>query len=137
MVARVLLRDRPHRAVALATSSHILTFRHTSSSSKSANASSTSLNTQIASSGPSATSGASRCIVELESLGNLDLREYRTLSHSVYGTLGLITVDEDVFLCVVSGASKAAQVRPGETVNRILSVDFCKTRLFSHARHAK
>lgn len=136
MAARVLLRDRPHRAVALATSSHILTFRHTSSS-KSTNASSTSLNTQLASSGPSATSGASRCIVELESLGTLDLREYRTLSHSVYGTLGLITVDEDVFLCVVSGATKAAQVRPGETVNRILSVDFCKIRLVFNCNERK
>jgi endonuclease/exonuclease/phosphatase family metal-dependent hydrolase len=38
--------------------------------------------------------------------------------------LGLITVNSDVFLVVVNGASKVATVRPGETVQRIHSVGF-------------
>jgi hypothetical protein len=38
--------------------------------------------------------------------------------------LGLISVGGDVFLCVVTHASRVATVRPGETVERILSVQF-------------
>ncbi len=72
-------------------------------------------------------SGSPRCIVELTGAEKADLSEYRIHSHSVYGTLGLITVDNDVFLCVVSGATRAATVRPGETVQKILSVDFRKS----------
>lgn len=55
----------------------------------------------------------------------MDLSDYRSLSSlSVYGTLGLITVNNDVFLCVVSSATKAATVRPEETVQRINAVEF-------------
>ena len=63
----------------------------------------------------------------------MDLQEYRSLSSlSVHGTLGLITVNGDVFLCVVSGASRVATVRPDETVQRILSVEF---RTFEAKHH--
>jgi hypothetical protein len=36
----------------------------------------------------------------------------------------MITLNEDVFVCVVTGASQAATVRPGETVSRIDNVGF-------------
>ncbi|KAI9655664.1 MAG: inositol polyphosphate 5-phosphatase [Alyxoria varia] len=117
MVARVLLRDRPQRAIALVTSTHALIFRHTSSGG-SVNASTTSLQS-TASSG-----GGPRCIVELVSLGKADLSEYRTISHNAHGTLGLITLENDVFLCVVSSSSRVASPRPDETVQKISSVDF-------------
>jgi len=53
------------------------------------------------------------------------MEDYRTLSSlKVYGTLGLITIGRDVFLCVVSNARKVATVRPGEDVQQVLGVDF-------------
>jgi len=64
-------------------------------------------------------------MVEFAALEDVELDDYRSLSTlSVYGTLGLITVNNDVFLCVVSGSNKSATMRHGETVQRILSVDF-------------
>jgi hypothetical protein len=42
----------------------------------------------------------------------------------IYGALGLISVGQDVFLCVVTQARRAATLRPGETVERIISVRF-------------
>ena len=62
--------------------------------------------------------------VELHPTAQADLSEYKTVSYSVHGTLGLITIHNDVFICLVTGADKAATVRPGETVQQILSVDF-------------
>ena len=109
----MLLRDQPQRAFALVTSTHALIFRHTSSGGSTTSLQST------------ASSGSSpRCIVELISLGEADLSEYRTISHNAHGTLGLITLENDVFLCVVSSSSKVASPRPDETVQKILSVDF-------------
>ncbi|KAI9880671.1 MAG: inositol polyphosphate 5-phosphatase [Pleopsidium flavum] len=63
-------------------------------------------------------------MVEFSALNTISLEDYRTLNPSVQGTLGLITINNDVFLCVVSGASRVASVRPGESVQRISSVDF-------------
>ncbi len=122
---RVLICDRPNRAIALVTTAHALIFKHGSSSSTPGQLSNSST-TSLGSAGSNYASGAGpRCIVELVPLEKADLSEYRTLSqHNVHGTLGLITVDNDVFLCVVSGASRVATVRPTETVERILSVDF-------------
>jgi hypothetical protein len=42
----------------------------------------------------------------------------------VYGTLGLINIKTDVFLCVITEALPVAAVRPGENVQRITSVEF-------------
>lgn len=120
MSIRVLLKDDPHRAIALATPAHALVLRHSTSSTENSgnfNGSSTSL----AGNG----SGAARCMVEFSRVEDIALNDYRAL-HSVnaHGTLGLITVNGDVFLVVVNGASKVATVRPGETVQRIHSVGF-------------
>jgi hypothetical protein len=120
MSIRVLIKEYPHRAIALSTPSHVLVLRHSSSSTDynaNPNASSTSLGSNGA--------GAARCMVEFSRIEDVDLNDYRAL-HSVnaHGTLGLITVNSDVFLVVVNGASKVATVRPGETVQRIHSVGF-------------
>lgn len=75
----------------------------------------------------SAGGNAPKCMVEFSESQEIDLGDYRSLSsQSVHGTLGLITVNNDVFLCVVSAATRAATVRPGETVQKILSVNFCE-----------
>jgi inositol-1,4,5-trisphosphate 5-phosphatase len=120
MSIRVLIKDYPHRAIALATSTHALVLRHSSSTTEQGgnpNASSTSLGSNGA--------GVARCMVEFTRLEEIDLEDYRALhSVNVHGTLGLITVNSDVFLVVVNGASKVATVRPGETVQRIYSVGF-------------
>ena len=64
-------------------------------------------------------------MVEFAAVDTVDLSDYRSLSSlSVYGTLGLITVNNDVFLCVVSSATRAATVRPEETIQRINAVEF-------------
>lgn len=121
MSIRVLKRDSP-RSIALATSSHALIFRHSplnpsGPEPNNPNASSTSL--------PGAGGSTPKSAVEFTSLDKADLEDYRSLSSlSVYGTLGLITLQGEVFLCVVSGASKTATVRPEETVQRIHAVDF-------------
>jgi hypothetical protein len=41
------------------------------------------------------------------------------------GTLGLITLNNDVFLCVITGSEEVATVRPLETVQKIFAVEFC------------
>jgi hypothetical protein len=66
-------------------------------------------------------------MVEFSSIGEVDLSDYRPVNLSnAFGTLGLITVNGDIFLVVVSGSSKVATVRPGETIQRIHAVAFCK-----------
>jgi hypothetical protein len=120
MSIRALIKDYPHRTIALTTGSHILTFRHSTPASdhnglRSASQTSLGGNSQT----------APKCMVEFTEARPEELEEYRNLSPlPVHGTLGLITVNNDVFLCVVSAANKVAAVRPNETVLRILSVEF-------------
>lgn len=127
MSIRVLIKDYPHRAIALCTSTHALILRHSSTSTESSvpnngfyNASTTSLGSN------GAGAGLARCMVEFSHLEDVDLSDYRALNMvNAHGTLGLITVNGDVFLVVVNGSRKVADVRPGETVQRIHSVGFC------------
>jgi hypothetical protein len=64
-------------------------------------------------------------MVEFADASTVDLSDYRTLSPlPVHGTLGLITIANDVFLCLVTGATKVATVRPGESVEKIYGVEF-------------
>lgn len=113
---RVLVRSEPHRSIALATETHVLIFKHSPTNLESRNASTTSFTEN---------GGAPRCIVEFLPWEKADMEDYRTLSSlKVYGTLGLVTIGGDVFLCVVSQARTVATVRPGEDVQQILSVEF-------------
>lgn len=64
-------------------------------------------------------------MVELAELGSVDLGDYRRLSSQpCLGTLGLITLGGDIFICVIIGAREVASVRPGEAVLRIQAVQF-------------
>lgn len=125
MSIRVLLREYPHRSVALQTTTHALIFRHAPSTNDSiANGSLAPIYTI---STRTSTDGAStpKCMVEFSDVSSVDLSDYRSLSPlPVHGTLGLITIANDVFLCLVTGASKVATVRPGETVEKIYGVEF-------------
>jgi hypothetical protein len=111
MALKVLLRDHRQRSIALVTPTHALVFGNNSPSAS---------QSSISKSTPP------RCIVEFNALGDVDLSEYKPLHLlGVHGTLGLINVDNDVFLCVITAASPVATVRLGETVQRIVSVEFC------------
>lgn len=125
MSIRVLLREHPHRSIALVTPSHALIFRHSPTTNDAvANGSLVSVQpTQGRTSIDG--SAAPRCMVEFADVSSVDLSDYRTLSPlPIHGTLGLITINNDVFLCVVTGATKVASVRPGETVEKIFGVEF-------------
>ena len=120
MSIRIFIRDHPRRAIALAASSHVLIFRHGVSSEQAHNGNGARAGQREGIGGTHP-----RCMVEFVKDAAADLSEYRSLSVlPVHGTLGLITVAGDVFLCVVSAASKVATVRPGEDVQRILAVEF-------------
>lgn len=123
MSQRVLLREHPQRAIALVTDSHALVLRHSASSTTS----------DLHSNGPTIKSSTPKCMVEFSAINEINLTDYRPLSSGVYGTLGLININADVFLCVVSGSVRVATMRPGETVQRIISVEFCWYLLLNHA----
>lgn len=121
MSLRLLLRDHPHRSFALVTDTHALVFRHSQSSTT----------VDALNYGASNKTVTSKCMVGFTTLENVDLADYRAVRvPSVHGTLGLISINADIFLCVISGAFRVATVRPNETVQRILSVDFCESALW-------
>lgn len=121
MSIRVLIKEYPHRSIALTTATHALVLRHsaTTTDGYGFNTSQTSLQSNG--------SGSARAMVEFSRVEEVDLSEYRAINMAnAHGTLGLITVQGDVFLVVVNGASKVATVRPGESIQRIHSVGFCE-----------
>lgn len=122
MPTRVLVKDNPHRTLALTTDDYALVFRHTHSADSSLSTSSTSLPLPNGSRQPS----SPRCMVEFAASASLDFTGYRTLG-TAQGALGLITLNNDVFLCTVTGATQVATPRPGETVQKIHTVEFCKS----------
>ena len=113
MSLRLLIRDHPTRALAVIAETHALIFRH-----------SDSLRAQEQESNvTSPPDGVSKCLVEFSA--SCDLSGYRVLRASgVHGTLGLINIGKNLFLCLISGAVRVATVRPNETVQQILSVEF-------------
>ena len=117
MSLKLFIREHPQRAIAIVTSSHALIFRYSSVSSYGA---------ENQHNGTNVKTPSSRCMVEFSALDAVDLTHYRELHGStVLGTLGLINVNADVFLCIISDATRVAVARPGETVQRITAVDFC------------
>lgn len=113
MSLRLLLRDDPSRAFAIVSDTHAVTFRQSRDAS--------TLQSESQSSGVNI-----KYLVEFNNLDRVDLANYRVVRNSgVHGTLGLININQDVFLCLISGAVRVATVRPNETVQRILSVNFC------------
>lgn len=124
--SQILIREYPHRAIAIVSSTHALILRHSQTTGE---AIADGFLSSVPSARPRANSigdtSAAKCIVEFSPVSGQTLADYRPLTaRPVYGTLGLISVGGDVFLCVVTHASRVATVRPGETVERILSVQF-------------
>ena len=110
----ILFRTYPERSLALVSDSHALIFRHNAAPANQASASVPNPSTPL-------------CMVESASLSSVDLSEYEVLRPlGVHGTLGLVNVNSDVFLCVITGATSVAVVRPDEHVQRIISVEFCE-----------
>ena len=100
MSSRVLLREQPSRALAVLTDSHALIFRHSLSGDGGDLGSNNETSTR---------SSASKCMVEFTAQNEIDLGDYHVLRASgVHGTLGLININADVFLCVISGAVRVA-----------------------------
>lgn len=65
------------------------------------------------------------CSLTLLPRDQLKNQGYKKLSyHEIFGFIGLIEVDGDIFIGTVTGASKVASPVPGETVNKIYAVDF-------------
>jgi len=119
MSVRVLVSDHPYRTLALATESYVLLFKPVQNNSNvnfpRASTSSTT---------PSLRKGeAPRCMVEFLPKSAIDLKGYRTLT-SAKGTLGLITLGDDVFVAVATGSREVATVRPDETVMQLFAVEF-------------
>lgn len=126
MSVRVLLRESPHRAIALVTDSHALIFRHSPSSIELSANSSVGSFQSLQFQPPPTGAIPPWCMVEFLESSSIDLTDYRSLTPlPAHGTLGLITIANDVFLCVVTGALQVATVRPRETVKRIHGVEFC------------
>ncbi|KAI1134552.1 SacI homology domain-containing protein [Hypoxylon sp. FL0543] len=122
--SQLLLREYPHRAIAIATPTHALIFRYSASTGEAiANGSLTSVSSarpRAAGDGP-----VSKCMVEFSHASEELLKDFRRLTpRPIYGTLGLISIGQDVFLCVITQALRVATLRPGETVEKIASVDF-------------
>lgn len=125
MSIRVLLREYPHRSIALVTPTHTLIFRHSPSTNDSIGNGLLNPIHQVHPRGSADGDAAPKCMVEFADVPSVDLSDYRTLSPMpVHGTLGLITISNDVFLCVITSMTRVAQVRPGETVEKILGVEF-------------
>ncbi|KAI6779083.1 Inositol-1 [Emericellopsis cladophorae] len=116
------IRDYPNRSIAIVSTTHTLILRYSASTSGSdaggPNGSHTSLpSTQR--------SGIAKCMVEFSPTSEQLLKEYRPLTpRPIYGTLGLIAVNGEVFIAVITNAARAATVSPGETVEKIGGVAF-------------
>lgn len=117
MAIELRIKDSPYRSVVLATPTHALILRYSSPEQNSRRNRSTPIP------GPP----APQCIVEFLDRSSVDLDNYRPVSsQQCLGTLGLITLNGDVFLSVITGAREVASVRPGESVSRIHAVEFRK-----------
>lgn len=119
------IRDYPNRSIAIVSASHALILRYSSSASDPGpNGSHTSLHASRARNGPG-DSAAAKCMVEFTRITKSLLKDYRPLSpRPIYGTLGLIAINGEVFLSVINQATRVATVRPGETVEQIEGVAF-------------
>ena len=127
MSLRLLLRDHPSRAFAIVTESHALVFRHSPSSSGG----------EPQGNGINSRSSPSKGMVEFSAIDSIDLSEYRVIrSSGIYGTLGLININADVFLCLITGSLKVASLRPWENVLKILSVEFCQSHGPEYIKHS-
>lgn len=121
---RILIREHP-RAIAIVSSSYALILRHSPITAEAiASGSLPSVATARTSNG-NGDSPTAKCMAEFSPVSDKLLADYRSLTpRPIYGTLGLISVNGDVFLCVITQAVRVATVRPGEMVEKIESTQF-------------
>ena len=106
-LSHLLISDFPRRTIAIADASHALVLQHTPPN------------------GDPNPQASAKCMVDFSTVSERDLADFRPLTpRPICGTLGLISMGRDVFLCVVTHAIRVANVRPGETVERIGNVEF-------------
>ncbi|CAN6645717.1 polyphosphatidylinositol phosphatase Inp53p [Trichomonascus vanleenenianus] len=113
---KVLVKEQP-RSLALASRDHVMVFRSIMTPSPKKGRKSDEEE------GP-------RCIVEFAQTDSIGLQSYKPLSsNECHGFLGIINIDSDVYLCVITRQAQVASPRPGETISRIYGVEFhCLTR---------
>lgn len=98
---KILVKQNP-RKIALVSKTHVLTFRNVKTKN-----------------------GDKRCVIEFLPREEVDLKEYRKLSdRDIHGFLGLIEVEGDTYISVITGAIQVASPIPNETINKIFSVEF-------------
>ncbi len=122
--SRLLIRDQPRRSIAVVSQSHALIFRYSPTNEPVANG---SLPSSASSARPRSggEAGASKCMVEFSQISPSMLDDYRPLTpRPIYGTLGHMSIIRDVFLCDITEAARVAMIRPGETIEQILAVEF-------------
>ncbi|CCK71986.1 phosphatidylinositol-3-/phosphoinositide 5-phosphatase INP52 KNAG_0I02010 [Huiozyma naganishii CBS 8797] len=65
------------------------------------------------------------CAVELVPNHELKRSDYKRLTrHEVHGFIGLISLNDSIFIGTITGSAKVASPTPHETVNKIYAVDF-------------
>ncbi|KAG7691916.1 hypothetical protein KL950_004948 [Ogataea haglerorum] len=101
---RILISTKTQRTLALASETHVLLFRYIPATGK--------------------------CAIELVAKDQFHHRSFRSLSrHKPLGFLGLIEMNGNVFLAVITGKVDVASPTDGEVINKIMDVEFhCLTR---------
>lgn len=95
----ILLRPGAKRTLALVSTSHVLLFRYISETQK--------------------------CAIELIDKSNFISKPYKQLSRSKpQGFLGLIELNNDIFLCIITSKVHVAQPLSSENINKIADVEF-------------
>ncbi|KAG0686966.1 inositol polyphosphate 5-phosphatase [Pichia californica] len=95
----ILLRPGSKRTLALESTSHVLLFRYIHETEK--------------------------CAIELIPKSSFISQPYKQLSRTKpQGFLGLIEMNNDIFLCVITQKITVAQPLPGENINKISDVEF-------------
>ncbi|KAK3310115.1 phosphatidylinositol-3-/phosphoinositide 5-phosphatase [Chaetomium strumarium] len=123
--SQILIREYPHRAIAITSNSHALILRHSTTTGEVIANGSLAAVSSARQRSASSDNAACKCMVEFSPTSDGLLDDYRPLTpRPIYGTLGLISIGNDVFLCVITQASRVANLRPGETVEKIEAVQF-------------
>ncbi|KAK4129569.1 hypothetical protein N657DRAFT_562882 [Parathielavia appendiculata] len=123
--SQILIREYPHRAIAITSHSHALILRHSTTTTEAIANGLLAPSSSVRPRSNTSDNVTSKCMVEFSPTSDKLLADYRPLtSRPIYGTLGLISIGRDVFLCVVTQASRVATLRPGETVEKIEAVQF-------------
>ena len=117
MSLQLFMRTGSQRSLALVADTHAIVFRQGVASPQA----------DLVGNGMSDEVSTSRCMVKFSPSGDVDLGDYRALRLAgLHGTLGLVNINREIFLCVITRASRVATIRPDETVQRIVSVEFCR-----------